>query len=60
MQGADILSDLKLRAGWGRIGNDKVGENSFTLTMMNNGPTFVGYVLGANQELAHGATILTM
>ena len=59
MQDFDILEDLKLRAGWGRIGNDKVGENSFTLTMMNNGPTFVDYVFGANQELAHGATILT-
>ncbi len=59
MQDLDILEDLKLRAGWGRIGNDKVGENSFTLTMMNNGPTFVDYVFGANQELAHGATILT-
>lgn len=59
MQDVDALSELKLRAGWGRIGNDKVGENSFTLTMFNNGPTFVDYVFGSTQSLVHGATILT-
>lgn len=53
------LEDLKLRVGWGRIGNDKIGENAFLLTMMNAGPTFVDYVLGQEQELASGATILT-
>ena len=53
------IEDMKLRLGWGRIGNDKIGENSFTLTMMNTGPTFVDYVLGQDQTLASGATILT-
>lgn len=53
------LEDLKIRVGWGRIGNDKIGENAFLLTMMNTGPTFVDYVLGQNQALASGATILT-
>ncbi|MGN1211091.1 MAG: SusC/RagA family TonB-linked outer membrane protein, partial [Candidatus Cryptobacteroides sp.] len=53
------LEDLKIRAGWGRIGNDKIGDNAFLLTVMNTGPTFVDYVLGADQQLANGATILT-
>lgn len=53
------LEDLKLRVGWGRIGNDKIGENSFVLTMFNSGPSFVDYVLGQDQKLASGATILT-
>jgi len=53
------LNDLKLRAGWGRIGNDKIGNDSFILKVMNTGPTFVDYVLGTSQQLATGATILT-
>lgn len=54
------LDDLKLRVGWGRIGNDKISENAFLLTMMNTGPTFVDYVLGTGEQaLAGGATILT-
>lgn len=59
MQDIDWLEDLKLRAGWGQIGNDKISENAFVLNMMNAGPTFVDYVFGKSQELAHGATILT-
>ena len=54
------LESLKVRAGWGRIGNDKIGDNASVQTMFNSGPTFVDYVLGQNQDLAHGATILTL
>lgn len=54
------LEDLKLRAGWGRIGNDKIGDNAFLLTMFNSGPTFVDYPLGPDgQAYQSGATILT-
>ncbi len=54
------LEDLKVRLGWGRIGNDKIGDNSFLLTMFNTGPTFVDYPLGpGEQELVNGSTILT-
>lgn len=53
------LDYLKIRAGWGRIGNDKINSDSFILKMMNTGPTFVDYVLGNPQALANGATILT-
>ena len=55
----DSVENLKLRFGWGRIGNDKIGDNAFILTMFNNGPTFVDYVLGKTPALASGATILT-
>ena len=54
------LEDLKLRAGWGRIGNDKISNNAFLLTMFNSGPTFVDYPLGTgDQAYKGGATILT-
>ena len=59
MQSASWLDDLKLRLGWGRIGNDKIGENAFLLNMFNSGPTFVDGVFGKEQALAPGATILT-
>lgn len=53
------LDELKLRLGWGMIGNDKIGDNAFILNVMNNGPTFVDYVFGKEQHLANGATVLT-
>ncbi|MBO4434175.1 MAG: TonB-dependent receptor [Bacteroidales bacterium] len=56
----EYLETLKLRAGWGRIGNDKIGDNASVQTIFNSGPTFVDYVLGADQQLAGGATILTL
>jgi len=59
MKGIRNLDYLKLRIGWGQIGNEKIGGDSFLLTMFNTGPTFVDYVFGANQELANGATVLT-
>lgn len=54
------VESLKMRAGWGRIGNDKIGDNASVQTIFNSGPTFVDYVLGADQSLAGGATILTL
>ena len=56
----DYLSDLKLRVGWGKVGNDNIGNDAFILNMFNNGPTFVGYPFGSgNQAIANGATVLT-
>ncbi|MBQ7691237.1 MAG: TonB-dependent receptor [Muribaculaceae bacterium] len=51
------LDNLKLRAGWGRIGNDKIGNNAFVTTIFNTGPTFVGYSLGGDPDTP-GATVL--
>ena len=53
------LNDLKIRFGWGRVGNDNIGNDAFVLNMFNTGPTFVDYVLGNPQALANGATVLT-
>ena len=60
MSGVTWLDDLKIRAGWGQIGNDQIGDDAFVLEMMNTGPTFVDYPLGTgSQALVPGATILT-
>lgn len=50
---------LKLRAGWGRIGNEKISNDNFIAKIMNTGPTFVDYPLGTDQSLQNGATVLT-
>lgn len=54
-----FLDNLKLRGGWGQIGNDKVDLKSFIQTMFNQGPSFVNYPLGSPSELIPGATVLT-
>lgn len=59
LRDVDVLTNLKLRMGWGKVGNDNIGNNAFLLQMFNTGPTFVDYVLGADQQLANGATVLT-
>ena len=59
MKNIQNLDNMKIRFGWGQIGNDKVGADAFNLIMFNSGPTFVDYVLGSNQQLAGGATVLT-
>jgi TonB-dependent starch-binding outer membrane protein SusC len=59
MKNISNLDYLKIRAGYGQIGNEKIGSDNFILKMFNNGPTFVDYVFGIDQQLASGATILT-
>ena len=51
------LDYLKVRAGWGQIGNDKIGNDAFNQTLYVTGPTFVGYPFGGT--IAPGATVLT-
>ena len=53
------IDGLKIRLGWGKVGNDNIGNDAFVLNMFSNGPTFVDYVLGANQTLVNGAAVLT-
>ena len=59
MQDFTNLSNLKLRFGWGQVGNDLISDNAFMLNVFNSGPTFVDYVFGKDQALAPGATVLT-
>jgi TonB-linked SusC/RagA family outer membrane protein len=59
MEDVDFVDNLKVRFGWGRIGNDKIAEGAFTQSVFSSSNTFTGYPFGAAQELATGSTILT-
>jgi len=54
------LDNIKIRAGYGRVGNDGVDANSFVATMGSGDKVFYGYPLGNSQtEAAYGAAVLT-
>ncbi|MBD5176545.1 MAG: TonB-dependent receptor [Bacteroidales bacterium] len=53
------LDDLKVRFGWGKVGNDKIGNDAFIQNMFYAGPTFVDYPFGPDGQLNHGAAVLT-
>jgi TonB-dependent starch-binding outer membrane protein SusC len=53
------LDFMKLRFGWGQIGNEKISSDLFVTNMFNAGPTYVDYVLGTDQALVDGASVLT-
>ena len=54
------LDNIKIRAGYGRVGNDGVDANSFVATMGSGDKVFYGYPLGSSQsEAAYGAAVLT-
>ncbi len=59
MKNISSLDFLKLRLGWGQIGNDKIQSNSFLQTMSQSKNVFTGYTLGEPQELVNGAAVLT-
>ncbi len=59
MQDFRDLDQLKLRVGWGRVGNDGIPENTFLQTMGSSADVFYGYPFGVNQTLQYGAAILT-
>lgn len=57
----DALSLLKLRAGWGLLGNDNVDSNLFTMTMDSSMYANLGYPFGPNagdvQTINTGAAV---
>lgn len=55
------LDNLKIRLGWGRVGNDaNLGSSSFEQTIGSGNSVFYGYPLGMYpQEMAYGAAVLT-
>lgn len=55
-----VLDNLKLRVGWGQIGNDKISESSFTQTVGSSDNWFYGYPLGVPEGLVTGAAINTL
>ncbi|HBZ33825.1 MAG TPA: hypothetical protein DEO38_01860 [Bacteroidales bacterium] len=61
MKDKDIswLDNLKIRAGWGRVGNDGIPEGSFVVKMHQDKYSFTGYTFGKKQQLTTGATIIT-
>ncbi len=59
MQDYGFIDNLKLRLGYGRVGNDGVGDHAFAANIFSGGKVFVGYPLGVKQELAYGAAMLT-
>lgn len=59
MENISCLDFMKIRFGWGQIGNDKIDSNSFLTTMYEGNNVFTGYPLGDSQDLQNGATVLT-
>ncbi len=53
------LDNLKVRAGWGRVGNDGVPGSAFVVTMGSSSDVFYGYPLGVSQIMQYGAAVLT-
>ena len=66
MSGEDWLKDnetvdnLKLRFGWGHVGNDQIGNDAFVLKVQQPGPYFVGYTLGKSQTTVAGTAVTTL
>ncbi|WP_327138713.1 TonB-dependent receptor [Niabella yanshanensis] len=53
LQQADMITDLKLRGGWGLTGNNGIGDfSAFNLYAIS---TSSGYILGENQGYSPGA-----
>ncbi|MBN2348098.1 MAG: TonB-dependent receptor [Bacteroidales bacterium] len=55
----EYFNSVKIRGGWGRIGNQEIGNYAFT-TRINAGTTFVSYVFGDTPALATGAAPLSI
>ncbi len=59
MQGIDWIDNLKIRAGWGQVGNDGIPNGSFVQSMGSSADVFYGYPLGIGQTIQNGAAVLT-
>lgn len=53
------LDNLKLRAGFGQVGNDGISSSAFQAIMGSGYSVFYGYPLGTSQKPATGAAVLT-
>jgi len=57
----DWLDNIKIRAGWGQVGNDGIGSGSFVQSIFSANTVFTGYPLGGLlDEAAYGAAVLTL
>jgi TonB-linked SusC/RagA family outer membrane protein len=57
---SSVVDNLKIRLGWGQIGNEKIGNDNFIQKIETGGPTFVSPVFGLNQQWVNGAAILSL
>lgn len=53
------LDNLKIRAGFGQVGNDGIPSGSFVANMFSSPNVFVGYPFGLTQEVQSGAAVLS-
>src|SRR5690606_38935029 len=56
MQPATFINALKIRASWGRLGNDAIGAFGY-LNTIRSGTASDNYVFGPNQDLILGASL---
>ena len=59
----DWLDNIKLRAGFGQVGNDGIKSNAFQYSMGSSVDVFYGYPLGPEQNSGNatgGAAVLTL
>ncbi len=52
---SEVIDQLKLRAGWGKSGNDAIGQYRYLSSVFSQG---VGYPLGINQQYQQGASVV--
>lgn len=50
------ISNLKLRASWGKLGNQEIGNYQFIPTV-SAGSNYINYVFGDEQDIINGAAI---
>jgi len=55
-----VFETLKVRAGWGQIGNQNSIPGNTYMEKLQSGIQFVSYVLGNPQSLANGATMMSL
>lgn len=55
-----VIDNLKLRGGWGQVGNDGIPSGSFVPTMFTAPDVFVSYPLGTEQLAQNGAAVLQL
>ncbi|MCL1867743.1 MAG: TonB-dependent receptor [Paludibacter sp.] len=57
----NVINSLKLRAGWGRIGNiNSIGLNQSQMIVTGPGEWFVGYPLGSPNVIVQGLSLETV
>ncbi len=56
MKDQKLLTNLKMRASWGRLGNDKIPASAAIPTVTNN----LSAVFGPDEQLLFGASVITL